>query len=560
MMKKLHPAINDLKEQYCNGKMSRREFIRYATLLGASIGSASTLLAGCAPEPTAEPTKPAEPAEPTEAPEPSGPRRGGTVRVATFVPGVDHTARISEQQALPALRHVFEYLTFTDWDGITHPFLLENWEASEDLTTWTLNLRQDITFSNGDLFNADDVVFTMKEWLNPEVGSSMRGLMSYLQPEGIEKVDDHTVRLQLDSPQIAIPEHLYHYPAMILNHRTFEGNILDAPIGTGPFTLDEYAVGERVVCKARDDYWQMGEDGDPLPYLDEILLVDLGEDQTAYVSAFKSGQVDTFHMPQPATWEAMKDDPNAIVEPVSTGRTIVLRMRADQEPWNDERVRLALKLCQDRQHILDVVFFGQGVLGADTHVAPAHPEYCPIESPEYDPERAKELLAEAGFPDGLEFDLSVASTGYYVSMAEALKQLAEPAGINVNIVTMSQSQYSQKWTEHTVGITGWGHRPLAVMVLPLAYGCTDGEPASWNESHWCDEEFNELLTKAQGTLDLEERREIMCELERIQQERGTAGISFWQNQWGIIRNNFKNFRAHPTNYLIFREVWQESEA
>ncbi len=538
-----------------------------------------SLLASCAPEavqptaPVEQPAEPtpseepaeviAEPEEPTEQPEPTpdpqpeGPSRGGVIRVATFVPGLDHPARVAQQQALPALRHVFEYLTFTDWDGETHPFLLERWEASEDLKTWTLHLRDDVTFSNGDPFVADDVVFSMKEWLDPEVGSSVRGLMSYLQPEGIERVDDYTVRLHLDSPQIAVPEHLYHYPAMILNHRTFDGNILDAPIGTGPFTLEEYAVGERVVLNARDDYWQLGEDGEPLPYLDQIILVDLGESQAAYVAAFKAGQVDTIVMPQPATWEALRDDPDAIVEPVATGRTLVLRMRADQEPWDDARVRQALKLCQDREHILNVAFYGQGALGADAHVSPAHPEYCPTEPPEYDPERAKELLAEAGYPDGLEFDLSIPNVGYYVAYAEALQELAAPAGFRININAMSQSMYSDAWTEHTVGITGWGHRPLAVMTLPLAYGCTDGELASWNESHWCDEEFNELLTQAQGTLDVEERRDIMCELQRIQQERGTVGISFWQNQWGIIRNTFRDFRAHPTNYLILREVWLE---
>jgi peptide/nickel transport system substrate-binding protein len=138
--------------------------------------------------------------------------------------------------------------------------------------------------------------------------------------------------------------------------------------------------------------------------------------------------------------------------------------------------------------------------------------------------------------------------------------MAAPAGFRINLNTMAQEQYSQQWTEHTVGITGWGHRPLAVMVLPLAYGCTDGELASWNESHWCDEEFNELLLEAQGTLDLEERRALMAKIEKIQQERGTVGIAFWQNQWGIMRKTFQNFHAHPTNYILLTEVWHDPDA
>ena len=162
--------------------------------------------------------------------------RGGTIRSAMQLQLLDHPARfISWIEGANVVRQVNEYLTETDVENITHPYLLQTWEASDDLLTWTLNLRQGIKFNNGDELTADDVIFTFDEWLNPDIGSSMLGLLTYLDgPEDVEKVDDYTVRMHLNAPNIAVPEHLFHYPAAIL-HRNFEGDFVKQPIGTGAF-------------------------------------------------------------------------------------------------------------------------------------------------------------------------------------------------------------------------------------------------------------------------------------------------------------------------------------
>jgi len=155
------------------------------------------------------------------------------------------------------------------------------------------------------------------------------------------------------------------------------------------------------VLKRRDDYWQMGEDGQPLPYLDEIIYVSIDKD--AAIAALQSGQVDTMFQPRPSDWQALKDNPDVTVQAASTSQAYLIRMRVDMEPWSDVRVRQAMMKAQDRQKILQLGYYGEGDLSIDAHVAPAHPEYCEKPIPEYDPEGAKALLAEAGYPDGQGF-------------------------------------------------------------------------------------------------------------------------------------------------------------
>ena len=114
-------------------------------------------------------------------------------------------------------------------------------------------------------------------------------------------------------------------------------------------------------------------------------------------------------------------------------------------------------------------------------------------------------------------------------------------------------------TNLDLGITAWTHRPLDTMVLPLAYIADDkGVPVPWNETRWTDEEFTKLLRQAEGTLDIEARREIMCQIEDIMQNRGPIGNSYWKGVWDITRAEFQNIEAHPTNYDLLYNVWKDA--
>ena len=536
-----HPYIPELKELFKNGKVTRREFLRNSTLLGMS-AAAAYAFTGFVPKLAGAATI----------------KRGGTWKCAMSLQLIDHPARLSWLEGANVVRQVSEYLTDTGADNVTHPWLLEKWAASEDLKTWDLYLRKGIKFNNGQEMTADDVIFTMKEWLNPDVGSSMLGLLSYWGGmQNVEKVNDYHIRLHLALPNIGVPEHLFHYPGCIL-HRSFEGDFIKQPIGTGPFTLEEFAEGERAVMKRREGYWKVGEDGKPMPYLDKLMYIAMDKD--AALAAIQSGQIDYMTEPRPSDYMAVKGNKDMSIFSVDSAYTYVLRMRVDREPWNDNRVRTALKKCQDRAKALRVAGYDLGTLSIDAHMSPAHPAYCVKPIPPYDPKGAKELLQEYAKEKGIQLPLKVKlatkNNEQEADIAQVLKETAKAGGFDITLDITEPGGYWDRWTEVDFGITAWTHRPLATMVLPLAY--IKEAIGAWNETKWYDDEFTRLLREAEKTLDVPKRREIMCKLEDIMQERGSIGIQYWLKKVTFIRSNFKNAWVHPAGFDVFpREIWRE---
>jgi peptide/nickel transport system substrate-binding protein len=276
-----------------------------------------------------------------------------------------------------------------------------------------------------------------------------------------------------------------------------------------------------------------------------------------------SGQVDSMYSPTAADWEALREAPGIAVYDASTAQALVGRMRVDLEPWDDVRVRNAMKLCQDRERILQLAYRGQGDLSIDAHVAPIHPEYAEKPIPAYDPEAARALLEEYAAEKGITLPLTVTlatkNDEGEPEIAQTLRELAAPAGFNIELDITDPNGYWDRWTEVDLGITAWTHRPLGTMVLAAGYSVdANGAPVPWNETRWADEEFNQKLSEAQSTLDVEARREIMSELEDIFIERGPIFNSFWKRVWNITREEFKNVVAHPINNDLMAEVWKDA--
>jgi peptide/nickel transport system substrate-binding protein len=447
-------------------------------------------------------------------------------------------------------RNVVEYLTRTRSDNVTEPWLCEKWEASDDLKTWTLHLRKDVKWHNGEAFIADHVIWNIKRVLDPATGSSVLGLMKgYMMNDAgdalwdanaIEKVDDNTVRLNARNAQLAVPEHFFHYPFPML-HPSSEGKFGVGSIGTGWADLVEYELAKKCVVKKRGDYWAGGS------ALDEVIFIDHGDDPAAQVAALQSKQVDGMWEVSPSQRKAVRAMDWVELFSVATAQTAVARMQPIHDMWKDPRVRKAMRMAIDPSKVVQVSVDGDGTPAEHHHVCPLHPEYAKLD-PMFNQEAAKAMLAEAGAA-GLSAELfCIADPEWEARAANNLAQQWKEIGVDIKVTVLPGAQYWEIWDKETAPFaqTAWTHRPLGVMVLGLAY--RTGVP--WNESKWSNPKFDELLTKAEGILDVDKRREVMKEIETLMQEEGPIVQSVWLNVYQAMAKDVKGFAAHPTQYIF----------
>ncbi len=550
-----HPSIDLVKSQFVEGRIDRRDFLRYATLLGLAAPAAYAFVANVTGESLVAPARAAEMP------------KGGTLRVGNRVKDIKspHTYSWGAYDSNVS-RQVVEYLTLTDDQNVTHPYLLEKWEASPDLKTWTLHVRQNVKWHNGRAFTADDVIWNLKQLCDPAVGSSFLGLVQgYLMkevPDGtdkdgkpktklelwdasaIEKIDDHTVRLNCKEPELAVPEHLFHYPAAML-YPEENGVFGVGSQGTGAFDLVSFEIGKRVVLKGRKDYWGDG------PYLDQLEFIDMGDAASAAISAMASKQIDGLVSADPIQYDALKALPGLKLYEVGTAETAVLRVKVTEKPFDDPRVRKALRLATNSKQVMEVAVRGLGKVGDHTHVAQVQPDYDPIPPMDQDVAAAKKLLAEAGHPDGFTTELYVPADPQWNAVeCQAAMEQWKAIGINVKLNVMPGAAYWDVWTKVPFGCTIWYHRPLGLMVLGLAY--RTGAP--WNESGYSNPEFDKLLVEAGGILDLDKRREVIGKLETIMHEDGPIVQPLWRNNFTFFADKVEGFTMHPTSYLFGNRI------
>ncbi|RIY02569.1 ABC transporter substrate-binding protein [Aureimonas flava] len=553
----------NLRRQLADKAISRREFVRLAALLGAS-ATAAYAFAGLPAYAQEAENLPFPPRDPKA-------QAGGILRFGQKVAKMDDPHVYSWNEMSNQSRPVIEYLTLVGPDNVTRGMLVESWQPSEDLKTWTLNVRKGVKWHNGDDFTAEHVAWNIRRWTDSDTGSAILGLSTFSAlaqetggtdakgkparkaPEGaIEVVDTHTLRLHLSKPVLSLPEDCGDYPCLVI-HPSFQAPFSDNPIGTGPYTVKELKVGERCVL-TRIHKTTTGEDftywgGDV--YLDEIHFLDY--DQESQTLALASGSVDAIYELTSDQLELAKGIEGAQIGVTSSAGTLCMRMQVDQKPFDDIRVRQAICKAADNGQTTTLLFPEGGKLGANFHVAPIHPEFFELPPQRRDVEGARALLAEAGYPDGLDLSIDVGNTDgpWQQATCEALRNQLADAGIRVAVNVMPSTKFWEVWMDTPFGATSWGHRPLGTMVLSQAY--RTGAP--WNETHYSNPEFDAALDAAEATIDVAERRRLMEKVETILRDDALMVQPFWRPIYILASATVHGYQPHPARQSQLTRVW-----
>ncbi|MBV9221643.1 MAG: ABC transporter substrate-binding protein [Methylobacteriaceae bacterium] len=557
-----HPVIQNAFGHLAAGRLDRREFIRIAALLGASAASAYALVGLPAPA-YAEGQLPFPPDDPKAKP-------GGVLKVAMQVQKLEDPATFSWVQMSNQSRHTLEYVAITGPDNITRPMLAESWAASPDLKTWTFSIRKGVMWHTGEELTADHIAWNVMRWADPAVASSNVGLsvvaglledtgkkddkgkpIMGLSKGAVEVVDKYTLRLNMNRPVLSAPEDLYNYPTAIL-HPSFKPPLSENMIGTGPFALAEFNVGDKCilkrVTKTKDGkdfkYW-----GGTV-YLDEIAYYNFDGDNQ--LSAFASGDVHTLYDFTVEQLDLAKSLPG-VINASRTAQNICCRMQVDHAPFTDKRVRQAIVMSVDNAKVKNLVYGDDGDVGEDHHVAPVHPDYGPLPPLKRDVEGAKKLLKEAGFGNGLQVTIDVGNTDgpWHQTACEAMRDQMKEAGIDLRVNVMPAAKYWEIWDKTPFGCTAWTHRPLGTMVMSLGY--RTGVP--WNESHYANPAFDKALDAAEATLDVAARKDKLAAAAKILQDDAVMVMPIWRPVYTIVAQNVNGYQGHPTEYHQFNKIW-----
>ena len=479
-------------------------------------------------------------------------KRGGSINVGQgILPNLDPHFATGPSDLMVASQ-LYQRLVDINQDHQAVPDLAESWTSADGLT-WTFKIRAGQKFSDGRPLTAKDVVFSFDRLRDPQVGTPVVGLYSAIKE--VKALDDLTVQFTLSEPNPEFPVDTGEYHGAIIPAGSKDPGT--ERITSGAFMIKEYYPEDRIILVRNPHFNRLDSDGQPLPYLDEIVFL-FSSDMIGQTEALKTNDLDFIGGLAQELLEGLKDfqkTTRVITQAENFHWSIHMRSDVDR-PAADPRVRQALKLGTDHEELIRAVRPGLAVVGNGTPVGPSYKDYYLDKKPVHDPEKARALLAEAGYKDGLNLEVVSMNWDEVTKISTVWAQQMAKIGVKVQIRQMPQDVYyadgDDSWLKCDFGVTDWSTRGTPVTYFKLAYTLD----ATWNSAHWSDKEFDQLVRQVDTEMDLAKRVALYHQLQEIFIERGPSIITFMQESGAGLNKNLEGVQlAYTWTITRFWNAW-----
>ncbi|MER8576395.1 ABC transporter substrate-binding protein [Mesorhizobium sp. M1409] len=481
--------------------ISRRRFIQSAAACAMVIGSASGASAAVAKA--------------------AKPKKGGHFKIGvgsgSTAASLD-PARYLESSMCIFAHGLHGYLTEIDFNGNLVGELAESWEPSKDAKTWTFKLRQGVEFHNGKRLTADDVIASINHHRGKQSTSGARVVVDPI--EEIRADGPETIVFSLTKPSVDFPYLTEHFQLPILPAK--DGNVDLSGVGCGGYVLENIDFGVKATAKRFTNYWKPNA-----AWFDSVEVLSI-LDSTARTNALVTGQIHAMNRCDLKTIHLLERNEKLEITSVKGTQHYIFPMMVNSAPFDNPDVRLALKYALNRKQLVDMLLRGYGELGNDHPIAASNRYFAKdLPQREQDLDKARYHLKRAGLAD-LKVKLSTSDYVFAgaVDAAVLYQQDAAKAGITIDVVREPADGYDDNvWMKKPWWTGYWNGRPTADWMFSEVYA----EGAPWNETHWKNPRFNELLIIARGELDDSRRREMYAEMQQLCRDDGGAVIPVFAN-------------------------------
>lgn len=445
--------------------------------------------------------------------------------------GLDPTTRAELAITQVTLYNLYEGLTKLQGDGSVVPLLAESWEVSPDLKTWTFKLVPDAKFHDGTPLTAATVKAAFERYAAEE--STNKRKQDFTNMKSIATPDERTVVIELENADPDFLFNLAQETAVITDEKTAATNATQ-PVGTGPFRFGEWIQGDSIVLVKNPDYRKADD-----IRLEKVTFKFFGDD-AAIVNALLAGDLDAFPIGVPVeSLDQFEADDRFVVLVGTTEGDTILSINNKREPLNDVRVRRAIAHAIDREALIDAVMSGYGA-PIGSHFPPHHPAYVDLTGTyPYDPEKARELLKEAG-AEGLELTIKLPPPAYARQGGPVIQEMLNQAGFKISLENVEWAVWlDQVFKNKNFDLTIISHaepNDLAIYSKPDYY------------FQYENPKFNEVLAEANSTLDQDRRKELLQEAQKILAEDAVNGFLFNLPKVAVAKKELKGLWQDAPNF------------